>query len=67
MLFSHRFSIGSMVRLNQGVFTRFAVPGLYEILAQLPERDGKLQYRIKSGNEPYQRVASEDELEPEDG
>ena len=62
---SHRFSIGSMVHLNRSGFTRFAVRGLYEILALLPERDGKLQYRIKSGSEPYTRVAREDELEPE--
>jgi len=62
---NHRFAIGSMVRLNQNVFTRFVVRGVYEILAQLPERDGRLQYRIKSGSEPYQRVAREDELEPE--
>jgi hypothetical protein len=54
-----------MVRLNQNVLARFVVRGVYEILAQLPERDGRLQYRIKSGSEPYQRVAREDELEPE--
>ena len=53
-----------MVRLNK-TFTRLAVRELYEISAQLPERDGKFQYRIKSGSEPYERVAREDELEPE--
>ena len=61
---SHRFAIGTLVRLSKGIFTRFAGPGAYEILAQLPERDGKLQYRLKSGSEPYERVATEDELEP---
>jgi hypothetical protein len=41
-----------------------AVPGPYEILAQLPEREGEFQYRIKSDREPYQRIVKEDELKP---
>ena len=57
----HRFAIGSLVRL---VRLRNAVPGLYEILALLPEREGELQYRVKSEREPYQRIIKEDELEP---
>ena len=43
---------------------RNAVPGLYEVLAQLPARDGELQYRVKSDREPYQRSVKELELEP---
>ena len=62
---SHKFATGSKVRLNGSGFLRFAVPGLYEVLARLPERQGKCQYRIKSVSEPYQRVVSEDELEAE--
>ena len=57
----HRFAIGSLVRL---VRLRNAVPGLYEILALLPEREGELQYRVKNEREPYQRIIKEDELEP---
>jgi len=57
----HRFAIGSLVRL---VRLRNAVPGLYEILALLPEREGELQYRVKSEREPYQRIIKEDDLEP---
>ena len=58
---SHRFAIGSRVRL---VHLRNAVPGLYEILGLLPEREGELQYRVKSEREPYQRIIKEDQLEP---
>jgi hypothetical protein len=46
-----------MVRLSKFLPLRNAVQGAYEILAQLPERDGELQYRIKSEREPYQRRA----------
>jgi len=59
----HRYRIGSMVRLSTIVPLRDAVPGPYEVLAQLPDREGELQYRIKSAREPYQRIAKEGELE----
>jgi hypothetical protein len=61
---SYRFAAGKMVRLKSGFPLRNAVPGLYEVLAQLPERDGERQYRIKSDREPYQRIVKEDDLEP---
>ena len=60
---SHRFAVGNMVRLSKTVPLRNAVPGLYEVLAQLPEREGRCQYRIKSEREPYQRIIKEDELQ----
>jgi hypothetical protein len=60
---SHRFAIGNMVRLSKTVPMRYAVAGLYEILAQLPEQEGELQYRVKSEREPYQRIVKEGELE----
>jgi hypothetical protein len=63
-IISHRFSVGRMVRLSQAARLRNAAPGSYEVLAQLPERDGEFQYRLKSDRESYQRIAKEDELEP---
>jgi hypothetical protein len=39
------------------------VPGPYKIVAQLPERDGQFQYRVKSGCEPFYRTVPENELE----
>ncbi len=50
---------GAVMRAPQ----RNAAAGNYEVLAQLPERDGDLQYRIKSDREPYQRIVKEGELE----
>jgi hypothetical protein len=62
----HRYRIGILVRLSRVIPLRNAVPGPYEILAQLPEREGELQYRIKSDREPYQRIVKEGELEAHD-
>jgi len=36
--------------------------GSYEITKKLPEHDGEFEYRIKSINEPHERVARESEL-----
>jgi hypothetical protein len=58
----HRFKVGNMVYLTRERALGNAVRGPYEVLALLPERDGDLQYRIKSGLERYQRVAQERDL-----
>ena len=60
---SHRFITGNVVRLSKRYPPRKAAPGPYNIVAQLPERDGQLQYRIKSGCEPFFRTVAEHELE----
>ena len=60
---TYRFAAGHMVRLSRAIPLRNAAAGNYEVLAQLPERDGELQYRIKSDREPYQRIVKEGELE----
>jgi hypothetical protein len=42
---------------------RNAAPGPYQVVSQLPERDGQLQYRVKSAYEPFYRTVKENELE----
>jgi hypothetical protein len=43
-----------------------AVPGgAYVVTKRLPERDGEFEYRIKSANEPHERVALESRLKTE--
>jgi hypothetical protein len=54
---------GNVVRLSKRYPPRKAAPGPYSVVAQLPERDGQLQYRIKSGFEPFYRTIAENELE----
>jgi hypothetical protein len=63
----HSFITGNVVRLSKRFPPRKAAPGPYNVVAQLPERDGQLQYRIKSGCEPFYRTVAENELESDVG
>jgi hypothetical protein len=58
----HKFRLGRSVILQSTIFNRDAARGAYEIMAQLPERDGQFEYRIKSRGEPHERVAKESDL-----
>jgi len=63
---AHSFVTGSAVRLSKRYPPRRAAPGSYHVVAQLPAaRNGQMQYRIKSGCEPFFRTVTEDELESE--
>ena len=63
----HSFIAGNVVRLSKRVPPRNAAPGPYKVVTKLPERDGQLQYRIKSGYEPFYRTVTENELESDVG
>jgi hypothetical protein len=56
---SHKFKVGDVVELKPAV-SRNVLGGLYEVVKQLPG-DGECKYRIKSPNEPHERVALESE------
>jgi hypothetical protein len=58
----HKFRLGRTVILQSTIFNRDAARGAYEVTAQLPERDGQFEYRIKSRGEPHERVAKESDL-----
>ena len=60
---THSFIAGNVVRFRKDVPPRNAAPGPYKIVAQLPERDGQFQYRVKSGYECFYRTVPENELE----
>jgi hypothetical protein len=61
---THKFAVGQIVYF-QGAFGR-AAPGQYEIVRVLPiERDHRLNYRIKSMAEAFERTAEEHELTAE--
>jgi hypothetical protein len=58
----HKLKIGQTVYLKRSL----AVPGgTYVITKRLPERDGEFEYRIKSGNEPHERMVRESKLNTE--
>jgi hypothetical protein len=57
----HKFLLGQAVsyRVPHGID---AVHGAYIVTAKLPERDGQLEYRIRSPAEQHERVVTESEL-----
>ena len=58
----HKFKIGEIVTVRRAVL-RNVPGGVYEVIRQLPrDDDGEFRYRIKSANEPHERVAREGEL-----
>ena len=57
----HKFRVGQTVFLSPS-FGRNVPGGAYTVTKRLPERDGQLEYRVKSANEPHERVAIEDQL-----
>jgi hypothetical protein len=59
----HKFNVGDAVILRPALSQN--VPGgVYEVIKVLPNRNGEPEYRIKSANEPHERVARERELRP---
>jgi hypothetical protein len=55
----HKFHTGETVFLERSI----AVPGgACVITKRLPERNGEFEYRVKSTNEPHERVVRESEL-----
>jgi hypothetical protein len=57
----HKYRIGQLVELKPAV-NRNIPGGTFEITKRLPENHGEYEYRIKSMNEPHERVARESEL-----
>jgi hypothetical protein len=58
---AHQFRIGQLVLVAVAI-SRNIPSGTYEITKQLPESHGEFEYRIKSINEPHERVVRESEL-----
>ena len=56
----HKFKVGDIVAGSSSV-SRFVPGGVFTIIKQLPGND-EPEYRIKSSNEPHERVARESEL-----
>jgi hypothetical protein len=59
---AYKFKIGQTVYVERSLI----VPaGAYVVTKRLPERDGELEYRIKSVNEPHERAVLESQLKTE--
>ena len=56
---TYKFQIGQTVFLSPSVGV---AGGACTATRKLPEREGEFEYRVKSTNEPHERVARESEL-----
>jgi hypothetical protein len=60
----HLFTTGQIVRLKDGFRLQSQSVATYRITAAVPPRGDSLQYRIRHDDELYERVATQDSLEP---
>lgn len=63
MLKSHRYTIGQTVRYIAGPLSRVTTNGTFKIVRLLPLEGDEHQYRIKSLDEAFERVAKESQLD----
>jgi hypothetical protein len=62
-LSDHRFRVGQSVNYTSGLRRQPGWGGAYKITQLLPAQGDEPLYRIKSVDEPHERVAKETELE----
>ena len=56
---TYKFQIGQTVFLSPSL----SIPGgAYIVTKKLPKHNGEFEYRVKSANEPHERVVGESEL-----
>jgi hypothetical protein len=58
----HRFKIGENVLYTSGPYGRAGAGIVYKVTQHLPPEGDDRQYRIKSANEPHERVVKESQL-----
>ncbi|HEY6996182.1 MAG TPA: hypothetical protein VH397_20980 [Xanthobacteraceae bacterium] len=58
----HKFKVGQSVLYTSGPFGRGPANGIYKVTQLLPSEGDDCQYRIKSSDEPHERVVKESEL-----
>jgi hypothetical protein len=58
----HKFKVGQSVLYTSGTYGRSATGGVYKVTQLLPSEGDDCQYRIKSSDEPHERVVKESEL-----
>jgi hypothetical protein len=59
----HKFQIGQTVFFTSRPIGHMAVNGSYQVVKLLPSDGEDYQYRIKSADEAFERVAKESQLD----
>lgn len=65
VLRAHKFRVGQAVLFTSSPITRPGASGSYKVVRLLPSDGEDYQYRIKSSDEAFERVAKESQLELE--
>jgi len=60
---AHKFHVGQAVFFTAGTMARPGASGSYKIVRLLPSDGDDYQYRIKSPDEAFERVAKESQLD----
>ncbi|GAB4515102.1 MAG: hypothetical protein Tsb0019_13560 [Roseibium sp.] len=60
----HLYEIGQQVRLRNGFGGRNFSADTYRVTGKLPVSNDLPQYRVRSDDEPFERMAAQDLLEP---
>jgi hypothetical protein len=63
MLKSHKYQVGQTVCFVSRPIGHMAANDIYQIVKLLPSDGDDYQYRIKSANEAFERVAKESQLD----
>jgi hypothetical protein len=58
----HQFKVGQTVRIKPGYREPFFPDQNYRIVANLPERNGSPQYRVRNSGEPHERVITHEKI-----
>lgn len=58
----HKFKVGQSVLYTSGPYGRGGSSSVYKVTQLLPPEGDDRQYRIKSADEPHERVAKESQL-----
>lgn len=61
---AHRFAIGQTVSVTFNPIRPASVGTLFKIVTCMPISGPSLQYRVRSDDEPYERVVIEEDLQP---
>lgn len=61
-LSDHKFKVGQSVLYTSGPHGRGQASGVYKVTQLLPPEGDDRQYRIKSSDEPHERVVKESQL-----
>ena len=60
-----KYGIGDIVVLRDGPLRHARTGGQFTILAVLPDSDGQVQYRVRSGAEGYDRRVAASDIDSE--